>query len=71
MLGDGADWHFNATLDSMLDNEFDGLHDMHKYCPFCGSKMITKTGKYGKFRGCTSFPNCDFTEDYQRYGKIT
>ncbi|MFC3779936.1 topoisomerase DNA-binding C4 zinc finger domain-containing protein [Bacillus chungangensis] len=31
--------------------------------------MATKTGKYGKFRGCVSYPSCDFKEDYQHTGK--
>lgn len=29
-------------------------------CPKCGSKLIEKTGKYGKFIGCSNFPKCKF-----------
>ncbi|MBU4351424.1 topoisomerase DNA-binding C4 zinc finger domain-containing protein [Patescibacteria group bacterium] len=29
-----------------------------KICPKCGSKMILRTGRYGKFYGCSKFPYC-------------
>lgn len=31
-------------------------------CPRCGSKLIERTGKNGKFMGCSSFPKCKFTK---------
>lgn len=27
-------------------------------CPKCGSKMVLRQGKYGKFWGCSKFPKC-------------
>jgi hypothetical protein len=27
-------------------------------CPKCGKKTILKDGQYGRFYGCTGFPNC-------------
>jgi hypothetical protein len=27
-------------------------------CPKCGAKLVLKTGKYGKFFGCSKFPKC-------------
>ncbi len=27
-------------------------------CDKCGSKMIIKTGRYGKFLACGNFPDC-------------
>ena len=30
-------------------------------CPECGSDMILKNSKYGKFYGCSSFPLCKAT----------
>lgn len=27
-------------------------------CPKCGSQLAIKTGRYGKFIGCTNYPNC-------------
>ncbi len=29
-----------------------------KTCPRCGSKMILRKGRYGKFYGCSKFPYC-------------
>lgn len=30
-------------------------------CPKCGSKLVERNGKYGKFIGCSNFPNCKYT----------
>lgn len=30
-------------------------------CPKCGGKLIERTGKYGKFIGCSNYPKCRFT----------
>ena len=30
-------------------------------CPDCHKKLVEKTGKYGKFIGCTGFPTCTYT----------
>lgn len=34
-------------------------------CPKCGSKMILRSGRYGKFFGCSNFPYCRGTKPYQ------
>lgn len=34
-----------------------------KVCPKCGNVLKRRTGKYGEFWGCTSFPDCRYTED--------
>lgn len=31
-------------------------------CPKCGGKLIERNGHYGKFIGCSNFPNCRFTK---------
>lgn len=33
-----------------------------KHCRRCGSRMIKKTGEYGRFWGCSSYPRCGYTE---------
>ena len=30
------------------------------YCPECGQKLIQRTGKFGKFYGCSGFPKCNY-----------
>ncbi len=33
-----------------------------KKCPLCNSDVILRSGKYGKFWGCSNYPNCKYTE---------
>lgn len=30
-------------------------------CPRCGGKLIERQGKFGRFYGCSNYPNCRFT----------
>ena len=30
-------------------------------CPKCGSNLVERSGKFGKFTGCSNFPKCDYT----------
>jgi len=32
-------------------------------CPKCGCKLVERNGKYGKFYGCSNFPQCRFTKN--------
>ena len=36
--------------------------EVAKICPRCGGNLIIREGKYGKFLGCSNFPNCKYTE---------
>jgi hypothetical protein len=31
-------------------------------CPDCSNKLVRRQGKRGKFLGCLSYPDCDFTQ---------
>ncbi|MCB9815836.1 restriction endonuclease [Candidatus Nomurabacteria bacterium] len=31
-------------------------------CPKCGSELIRRSGKYGPFMGCSTYPKCDYTK---------
>ena len=33
-------------------------------CPKCGGKLEIKLGRRGKFIGCTTYPDCDYTRNY-------
>lgn len=35
-----------------------------KLCPECGAAMQIKNGRCGKFWGCTNYPRCHHTEDW-------
>ena len=40
-------------------------HAKLNQCPCCHvGEVVEKTGRYGKFRGCTNFPNCKYIEDH-------
>ena len=30
-------------------------------CPKCGGTLIQRTGKFGRFYGCSNYPKCRFT----------
>ena len=34
-------------------------------CPWCGSELVERNGKYGPFMGCSSYPRCHFTRKIQ------
>jgi DNA topoisomerase I len=35
-------------------------------CPQCGSELVIKQGKYGKFIGCSQYPKCKFIESLDK-----
>lgn len=39
--------------------------DARKICPKCKSSMILRNGRYGKFYGCSRYPNCPATAPYK------
>lgn len=48
--------------DNTTYNENKSINVTVDICPRCGSKLIIKNGKHGKFSGCSSFPKCRFTK---------
>ena len=32
-------------------------------CPKCGGILVLRTGKYGKFIGCSNYPKCTYTKE--------
>ena len=44
-----------------LDNSVKAVYkDSNNICPQCGQPLILRKGKYGKFFGCSSYPNCNY-----------
>jgi len=35
-------------------------------CPRCGKDLKVRSGKYGKFYGCTGYPACKFTKKWTK-----
>ena len=37
------------------------IEDLQTKCPFCGSPLVLRSGKYGRFWGCSTYPRCRYT----------
>ena len=37
------------------------IKDNSTICPKCGGNLIERTGKFGKFIGCSNYPKCKYT----------
>ena len=37
-----------------------------KKCPECGSALLIRLGKFGKFYACSAFPKCKYTESLEK-----
>ena len=35
-------------------------------CPVCDGWLVTRIGPYGRFLGCSNFPKCGYTRDFER-----
>ena len=58
--------HFHQTV-VKAENEIQNIdltETTDVICEKCGSNMIVKYGKYGKFLGCPSFPECNTTKPW-------
>lgn len=51
-----------AVLDSAQEDETDTPETENDVCPKCGRELVERTGKYGKFIGCSNYPKCRYTE---------
>ncbi len=41
-----------------------GDEEVGRNCPQCGGKLIIRWGRFGKFVGCSNFPDCRYTEPW-------
>ena len=37
-------------------------------CPVCGGWLETRMGRFGRFLGCSNYPECDYTRNLQKSG---
>lgn len=40
------------------------VEELGEPCPLCGKPLIIRYGRYGKFIGCSDFPNCRYTAPF-------
>ena len=61
-----ADCHINKKVYDCLIKEAQNPSDAAKavkVCPRCGNILKKRTGKFGDFWGCASYPVCKYTSD--------
>ena len=40
------------------------VEETDEKCPTCGSPLVIRTGRFGKFLACSTFPECKFTKQF-------
>lgn len=78
-VADGnVDWHeildkfyppFVESLEKAGDGErvrLDPIETEFK-CEKCGKPLLIKTSRYGKFLGCSGYPECNYMRSYEEY----
>lgn len=55
-----------ARIDVMGKIEIEEPEKVEEPCPKCGSELMVKRGKFGKFIACTNYPDCDHTSNYAK-----
>ena len=61
-----ADCHINKKVYDRLLKEMENPSDAAKkvlVCPRCGNTLKKRTGSFGEFWGCRSFPECKYTKN--------
>lgn len=72
-----ADWQeylrsYNALLDQDLKEaeKKEGVRKQgiptEEKCPKCGKALVVKSGRYGKFKACRGYPECDYKESLEK-----
>jgi DNA topoisomerase-1 len=61
---------FYTPFEQQLDNAQKTLQPMQREelagrdCPVCGNPLVIRFGRFGKFIGCSDYPNCKHTEPW-------
>jgi len=67
---EGADMGGNPSpppnaAQSENTGEIEGAEDAPTVCPNCGKPLKERTGKYGRFLGCSGYPKCRYVYDLE------
>lgn len=49
---------------SRLDDQLENGRTIDRKCPLCGSPLIVRSGRFGRFLACSRYPKCHHTEPY-------
>lgn len=55
--------YFKTLLDNSMENATKVTEEVGKKCPTCGSNLVYKFSKNGKFIGCSNYPDCKYLEN--------
>ena len=47
----------------LMKNDTELKRNIYK-CPECGGRLVPRSGPYGKFMGCSNYPNCKYIKKY-------
>ena len=47
------------------------VEETEEICPKCGSVLVIRTGRFGKFLSCSKFPECKFTRGFAEKTNLT
>ena len=51
--------HHTKEIKKYISNEQKKINNM--ICPKCNGKLVERSGKYGRFIGCSNYPKCKYT----------
>jgi len=62
---------FYGDFDSLVTEAYDKMEkkpaiETGENCPECGSPLVERKGKYGKFVSCSSFPKCKYIKSEKK-----
>lgn len=52
--------HDKKEFNNHVENIKHIVEKKSEICPKCGKPLVERVGKYGKFKGCSGFPNCRY-----------
>lgn len=69
---------FYKPFEKLLEQKDQELHkrdvtnlgESDEQCPECGSKLVYKLGKYGKFLSCSNYPDCTFAKPVKEVKEV-
>ncbi len=54
-----------SKKEEIKKEDYTVLESTDEKCPECGSNLVVKLGKYGKFLSCSKFPDCEYARPYE------
>ena len=57
---------FEKNLKKKYELVKKNVEKTEKICPKCGSALLLRMGRYGKFYACSQFPKCKYTEPLEK-----